>query len=384
MEMRAKLSCFSQHTQRALLFFLLYLRLSAGQTTAGYTCSDDLSIYPCRTYVYFHATPPNLLSLPAIADLFNVSPLMISMASNLSSSTAPLLPHQSLLIPVTCSCGSNHSYANLSYQIKPGDTFYILSTMVFQNLTTYQAIELANPELVPTLLQIGTDVVVPVFCRCANKTLLVKEVNYFITYVIQPSDDVSSIAKRFGSDEGLLVSTNGGKANKFSPYKTILVPVEAIPRFTQPVVSAPSPEHSKEGEVKGLAVALVIVSVVCMVLAGGVAWYRWPNCLRCRLRGKVGNGKEEELVGGGIVSLPRESFMADVSDCLDKYKVFGIEELRKATMGFDDEFVIGGTVYKGSLRGEVYAVKLLKWNACEELKILQKVRIRRHSKLLHS
>lgn len=170
--MRAKLNCFSQHTGSALFLFLLYLRLSTGQTTPGYTCSDDPSIYPCRTYVHFRATPPNLLSLPAIADLFNVSPLMISMASNLSPSTTPLLPHQSLLIPVTCSCNSNHSHANLSYQIKPGDTFYILSTLVFQNLTTYQVIELASPELVPTLLQIGTDFVVPVFCRCANKTHL--------------------------------------------------------------------------------------------------------------------------------------------------------------------------------------------------------------------
>lgn len=67
------------------------------------------------------------------------------------------------------------------------------------------------------------------------------------------------------------------------------------------------------------------------------------------------------------------SLMADVSDCLDKYRVFGIDELKEATNGFRENYLIEGSVYKGSINGEVYAIKKMKWNACEELKILQKV-----------
>ncbi|KAI8003910.1 hypothetical protein LOK49_LG08G01579 [Camellia lanceoleosa] len=65
-------------------------------------------------------------------------------------------------------------------------------------------------------------------------------------------------------------------------------------------------------------------------------------------------------------------FVADMSDCLDKYKVFGIEELRLATDGFDERWVIQGSVYKGCIDRVIYAIKKMKWNACEELKILQK------------
>uniref|UniRef100_A0A2P2NYK8 Protein kinase domain-containing protein n=1 Tax=Rhizophora mucronata TaxID=61149 RepID=A0A2P2NYK8_RHIMU len=67
------------------------------------------------------------------------------------------------------------------------------------------------------------------------------------------------------------------------------------------------------------------------------------------------------------------NLLADVSDCLDKYRVFKIEELKEATDGFNESCLIQGSVYKGSIDGEVYAIKKMKWNACEELKILQKV-----------
>lgn len=66
--------------------------------------------------------------------------------------------------------------------------------------------------------------------------------------------------------------------------------------------------------------------------------------------------------------------ITDISEWLDKYKVFDVEELRDATSGFDDSRLIKGSVYKGTIGGEVFAVKKMKWNACDELKILQKVR----------
>nr|GMD69816.1 serine/threonine receptor-like kinase NFP [Ipomoea batatas] len=67
------------------------------------------------------------------------------------------------------------------------------------------------------------------------------------------------------------------------------------------------------------------------------------------------------------------NLMADVSDCLDKYKVYTMEQLWEATDGFNDNCLIQGSVYKGSIAGDMLAIKKLKWNAREELKILQKV-----------
>ncbi|KAG6670766.1 hypothetical protein I3843_Q039200 [Carya illinoinensis] len=58
-----------------------------------------------------------------------------------------------------------------------------------------------------------------------------------------------------------------------------------------------------------------------------------------------------------------ENLMADVSDCLDKYKVFKIEDLIEATNGFSESCLIQGSVYKGSIDGEVYVIKTMKSNA---------------------
>ena len=84
---------------------------------------------------------------------------------------------------------------------------------------------------------------------------------------------------------------------------------------------------------------------------------------------------------GSIVDKDVEvNLMADLSDCLDKYKMYKMEQLWEATNGFDEECLIQGSVYKGTIDGEVLAIKKMKWNAREELKILQKVKKKRHVK----
>ncbi|TQD93081.1 hypothetical protein C1H46_021288 [Malus baccata] len=51
-------------------------------------------------------------------------------------------------------------------------------------------------------------------------------------------------------------------------------------------------------------------------------------------------------------------------------RVFGIEKLGEATDGFRESSLIKGSVYKGFINGDFYAIKKVKWNTCEELKIL--------------
>lgn len=82
---------------------------------------------------------------------------------------------------------------------------------------------------------------------------------------------------------------------------------------------------------------------------------------------------QQEMVYSGGKKDMDVKLMANVSDCLDKYRVFGIQELVEATDGFHHSCLIQGSVYKGEIDGEVFAIKKMKWNAYEELKILQKV-----------
>ncbi|KAL9997255.1 putative protein kinase RLK-Pelle-LysM family [Helianthus debilis subsp. tardiflorus] len=359
-----------------LFFFMLHLhnffQISSPQTlpknTTGYACNLNQTASSCQTYAFFQAMGPNQLDLASISDLFSVSRAMIAKPSNITSLTSPLVPNQELFIPLTCTCNSVNttttlSYAKLNYTIKKGDTFYFVSTNLFRNLTTYQSVETVNPTLVPINLTIGQDVIFPIFCKCPTKTQVQNQVNYLISYVVQPFDTVSSIASRFGSTTTSVVEVNG---DDIRPWDTVFVPVSRLPELTQPSPTSVSSDHmrARRGEVIGLEIALGVCGVL-LILIGGLWTYR--ESLWSKKLGKNKVDPESKKFEVGV------SLMADVSDCLDKYKVYKFEELHEATDGFDERWVIQGSVFKGYIDGKWYAIKKMKWNACEELKILQKV-----------
>ena len=342
-------------------------------TTSGYTCNTNQTVSPCQTYVYYQAISPDFLDLASIADLFSVSRLMISNPSNISSPSSPLVPFQSLFIPIQCSCNTINesmsiSYAGLSYTIKKGDTYYLVSTKKFQNLTDYQSVEVVNPSLIPTNLTIGENVIFPIFCKCPTKGQLDNQTKYLISYVFQPSDNFTSIATKFGSDTQSIIELNG---NKIKVFDTVFVPVSRLPILTQPVVAPVLPKNKeKTGKVRGLSIGLAVCGIL-LILVCGLWGYR--EILIRKNRGNYNDAEKSKI--GQKKKAVKVNIMADVSDCLDKYRVFGIDELVEATDGFDDKWVIQGSVYKGCINGELYAIKKMKWNACEELKILQKVNL---------
>ncbi|CAL1396498.1 unnamed protein product [Linum trigynum] len=356
--------------------------------TQGFTCNPNRTRTRCQAYALYRASPPNFLDLASIADLFSVSRLMISKPTNISDPSAPLLPNQLLFVPITCSCNAINSTlaissANLDYTIKSGDTFWFVSTDHFQNLTTYQSVEIVNPTLVPTKLEVGDSVIFPIFCRCPDQTQKSNQVNFMVSYVFQPSDTLSRLASTFGVSAKSISDVNG---NSIKPLDTIFIPVNRLPvlpdssnssrNSSSPPPPPPLPPPSfVDKERKGLIRGLAIGVGVCggfLVLLIGFGVYR-----EVALRKRGGDEEEEKqkrefFVGKGLKEM-EASLMADVSECLDKYRVFKIDELRDATDGFSDDCLIEGSVYKGEIDGVQYAIKKMKWNAREELKILQKV-----------
>ncbi|PNT15346.1 hypothetical protein POPTR_010G078700v4 [Populus trichocarpa] len=370
------------HLVFSLLFFIYYStilhHLQAQPSTQGFTCTANQSSFPCQTYAFYRATAPNFLDLSSIGDLFSVSRLMISKPSNISSPASPLIPNQPLFVPLSCSCntmnGTSISFANITYTIKPNDTFYLVSTEYFGNLTTYQSVQLVNPTLIPTLLQIGVEVIFPIFCKCPNQTQLQNKVNYLVSYVFQPSDNLSSVASTFGVETQSIVDANG---NNIQPFDTIFIPVNQLPQLAQPTVFpslAPSGKTQRKGLIIGLAVGLGIAGLL-LVLVSGVCFFRDGVLKKRRDFERDDQEKQRMQFNGGRKGLKdiEVNLMADVSDCLDKYRVFKIDELKEATDEFGENCLIEGSVFKGSINGETYAIKKMKWNACEELKILQKV-----------
>ncbi|KAH6821554.1 hypothetical protein C2S53_011733 [Perilla frutescens var. hirtella] len=345
-------------------------------TTIGPNCTTNQtqSSNSCETYAFYRATPPNFLDLASIGDLFALSRPAISTPSNISSPAAPLLPDQSLFVPIKCSCNAVNttttiSYAGMNYTIKSGDTFYLVSTLSYQNLTTFQSVEAVNPTFEPTKLDVGDVIVFPIFCKCPTSSQRRNGFNYLISYVFQPSDSLSIVASRFGAEEKSITEVNGGGIR---PFDTVFVPVSRLPNITQPAAPILSPEvRERKGTIVGLGIGVGVCGLLLVLVCG--AWFYREGVMKRRGREFMDEEKQKMGRRDGLLKGEKVSLMADVSGCLDKYKVFEIEDLRAATDGFDERCVIQGSVYKGSIDGEWYAIKKMKWNAYEELKILQKV-----------
>ncbi|CAN4091210.1 unnamed protein product [Withania somnifera] len=331
----------------------------------GYFCNPD-QFNPCQTYVVYRARGPEFVDLAAVGDLFSVSRLMIAKPSNISNPSTTLVNDQPLFVPITCSCNTINStfgsisYAGINYTFNSGDTMIRISRVKFGNLTTYQSVEAVNPTVVPENIDIGQSILFPIFCKCPNRTT--SQPRYLITYVYQPSDNISSIASRFGITPQSLREING---NNPKILDTLFLPP---PTSTAPLVQ----ENDKKGTVIGLATALGICGVLLILVLG---LFRKEKSVKKENYSDVERQKSM-YIGSKKGSFNKDfevNLMADVSDCLDKYKVYKMDQLWEATDGFDEGCLIQGSVYKGAIDGEVFAIKKMKWNAREELKILQKV-----------
>ncbi|CAM8927064.1 unnamed protein product [Rhodiola kirilowii] len=98
--------------------------------------------------------------------------------------------------------------------------------------------------IVPTEIEIGAEVIFPIFCKCVNKTLSGNETNFLVSYVFQANDSFDSVASFFGTSSAKIAAVNGVNPQ---PLDTIFVPVSRLPNITQPVVS-PNVTSSTNGK----------------------------------------------------------------------------------------------------------------------------------------
>ncbi|KAJ0974448.1 hypothetical protein J5N97_016413 [Dioscorea zingiberensis] len=139
--------------------------------------------------------------------------------------------------------------------------------------------------------------------------------------------------------------------------------------------SSPPPHRRAIGKDRVIVGLSIGVAIIAALLLSSLAW-QWLR----RRRGEAGAKKKvnkKKVLGAPQPS--DEYLMVDISDLLDKYRVYQIEEIRHATSHFDRSRLIHGTVFKGVIDGQVFAIKRMRWDATDELKILQKVN---HSNLV--
>ncbi|XVF59556.1 hypothetical protein PTKIN_Ptkin07bG0285600 [Pterospermum kingtungense] len=378
-------SLLSHQSLHFLFFMLNYIVVSfisaQSPPTIGsdFSCSKKSSI-SCSTYAVYFAREPDFLDLQNISDLFGTSPQEIARASNLAAAhqDMQLFPGQILLVPITCGCTRNHYFANITYDIKFGDTYYIVSTTAFEKLTNYTAVEDMNPGRDPRNLQAGDKVVFPLFCKCPSEVQLENGTEYFISYVWQPNDNIWSVSAMFNASALDIIQENN--LNSYQNISLAVIPPLMIPVSELPVLSQNHHFPLRTRKSKHQGVLIVFTSTV------GSLFVFLLMALLIHKRKEIFTRNGSSLERVGLIQMKEhkesESFqpkiiqnklLPGVSGYLGKPILYEADVIMGATMNLNEHFRIGGSVYRATIDGKLLAIKKTKDDVTEELKILQKV-----------
>ncbi|KAJ8467011.1 hypothetical protein OPV22_029563 [Ensete ventricosum] len=362
---------FSPLSLLLILHFFLPLHVSSqtiNTNTTLFSCSSNTSV-SCSTFVLYR-TQPEYTDLGSISDLFGVSRLSLEEANDLQSEEVTLPADQLLVVPVACGCTGNRSSANITYTIKDGDSFFLVSTQAFGNLTDYQLVEDLNPTLEPTSLKSGQEVIVPVYCKCPEKTQLDRGIKFLVTYVWSDEDDIFQLSKKMNSTADAMVATNNYRNFSAAVFHPILIPVPEKPHLplllyntTSPAVDRSSKSNRKVIIVSttvGAASAVVIWSLLLLV------------CTKfCQKTPVIGTRSAADLLTRNQSTRKVKKLLAGVSQFIDKPLMYEIKDIMESTMNLNEAHRIGDLVYQATLNGEMYAVKQAKGHVAEEMRISQ-------------
>ncbi len=438
-----RLQCDDGRQVLLLLFSLLNLALmmmmhGAGAQQAyndvnGYTCSSTALQYQSCTSYTLYRTQSSEENLTSVSTLFNTSASVITTTSSLkvTSNDTSLPSGTPLYIPLACDCVHRRSYqrnesrttyeATVSWHIVRGNTFWIIANATYAGLTTYQAIEAANPTQVPTDLHIHSYSTIPLRCACPSATQL-GIARFLLSFVLFPAEtSLAVVSSYFNISIADLEAANQVNASTtLQPFSTLLVPLLKLPPLSSiPFVhapssvpgsaspksaggfpSSPSPSSASSSN-KNLYIGVGIGIGLGFFLASMLGICLLLVCSRKKKKMKktdpgyvakynlgfetVKNISATKDSGGDGDSTEYNALLAEkVSDVVgsDKPMVFSYEELREATMDFSDAKRIRGSVFLGKLRGMLVAIKQMKGkNMTQELKILTKVH---HSNLVQN
>jgi LysM repeat protein len=371
---------------------LLGFRRAGAQDSTSYTVPAQFACdvsSPCDTYVVYRTQSPGYLDLGSISDLFGTSQARIASANGLSSEDGVLQPGQPLLVPVRCGCAGAWSFANVTYPIRQGDTFYNLAKAAYENLTEYHLIQNLNPGSEPTSLQIGQEVTVPLLCRCPARAERSRGVQSLITYMWQAGDTMSQVSKLMNATVDEIAEANNVTANTSASASFVgqpmLIPVRQRPRLPAPLYAAAAGDGKSRSRRRAVVIGASVSGSLVALAALFVAIlarrrYRKKPSMRLGSRFAVNtklswsrNQFGHDASNSFAHVMKGGKLLTGVSQFIDKPIIFVEEEIMEATMNLDERCKIGSTYYRAKLDGEVFAVKPAKGDVSAELKMMQMV-----------
>ncbi|KAM5574069.1 protein LYK5-like [Rosa sericea] len=373
--------------------------------TAGYICNGAAP--SCASYVTFlsisHYNTPT-----SIASLLGATPSDIAAANNISD-VDPIPVDTSVLVPLNCSCSGPYSQHNVSYTLKPADTYSVIANNTYQGLTTCQALRHQNP-YDPLNLDGGLVIEVPIRCACPTAKQTAAGIKYLLAYLIDLDDDLDKIAIRFAVDVPTLLEANNFKTSDdvIYPYQAVLVPLTTKPSPLQlkypsspppppspppPLPpSSPAPPSPPSGSSNKKWVFIGVgVGAGCLLLLISILAFLFLSTRRRRQHRRhspnpnlksSGNNTQNSLPTTTTTSNDTTTSWSPISTnglktAVESLTAYKFEDLQNATQFFNEaNRIAGSSVFRATFDGEDAAVKVMTGDlslSADEINILKRI-----------
>ncbi|KAL2900417.1 Protein LYK5 [Bienertia sinuspersici] len=370
--------------------------------TNGFQCNGNRS--SCTSYVTFRSQPP-YATPPNIAFLLNSSTSDIGQLNNISE-VDPIPANRLVIVPVSCSCtrtsNSNSRYYqhNAQYRLQnPGEAYFTVANNTYQGLTTCQAMINQNTYNITDLVP-GDQLLVPIMCACPTTEQQTQyRSQYLLSYLVTWGDSISQIADMFGATTQSILDANELKTDDvIFPFTPILIPLTSEPTHINLPSSPPVPEPQsapvtpdtgpRSSSNNGMIIGVVVgVGIFMIILVSFLVWFLVRRSSKKPISTFMNNEKGDKVsespfytpttVSYTTSQMSTKSSSADFGGlklAIGSLTAYKFKEIEKATGRFSEGNRIKGSVFRGELKGDEAAIKIVKGNIPnDEINILKHI-----------
>ncbi|KAL4577371.1 hypothetical protein LXL04_013480 [Taraxacum kok-saghyz] len=362
---------------------------NASTSVFGYTCNG--ANRTCEAYLTFRSQPP-YNTVTSISNLLNANATQLSQLNSVSE-TAAFGTGEMVLVPTRCSCLGQYYQANATYVIQAGDTPFMIANNTFEGLSTCHALQAERTDGTGDIFP-GGRLTVPLRCACPTEKQADAGIRYLLSYLITWGESVSVISAKFGVGTGVTLEANqlSEQDSTIYPFTTLLVPLSDQPSRSQTIAPPPPPATSpppsspppspptSAGNNKWVYMLAGVFGGIVLTSSIGFAvfWFCFYQKRKQIVPPMVSSASQsfEAIVkpGGKKMDVDEESeFMDSLNSIAQSLKIYKFEELKSATQDFSPDCLIKGSVYRGTINGDLAAIKKMHGDVSKEIQLLNTI-----------
>ncbi|KAJ4963888.1 hypothetical protein NE237_023827 [Protea cynaroides] len=368
---------------------------TGNSTTAfGYSCNGVNST--CQSYLIFRSQP-QYNTVSSIANLLGSNSSQLAQINSVSVNNT-FETNSEVIVPVNCSCSGQYSQAYTIYTVQSSsETFFSIANNTYQGLSTCQAI---MNQTTTEYVYVGQKIPIPLRCACPTKNQSAAGFNYLLSYTVTWGDFVSTISTQFGADTATTLQANELSETSYTvyPFTTLLVPLQNPPSSSQtltpppppppPSSTAPPPSSPSPSGGSSKTWVYVVIAVAATIALMVVVFLVFFLSYRKRKRREADpdhiskTSKDVSILTSqsfASYQKPLKSedessdFLAGIADIAQSIKVYKFEDLQSATDNFSPMCWIKGSVYRGTINGDLAAIKKINGDVSKEINLLSKI-----------